>query len=551
MKTIYRKHFTLIILLLIFLIGFTLRFILLDKIPNGLHIDEAINGVNANSILQTGKDTNNTWFPLQTEVFGDYNPTGYSYLAIIPIKIFGLTEFATRFPGALLGSLTILALYLLSYSIFKDKKISLLSAFLLAINPWHVVLSRSSEETLVSLFFVVLGFALIFFSIRNQRIKLLILGVLILIISYFTYFTPRVFIPLLMLVILIYGYNFLRKNNKYFKSIICSILILMITAFCLVFVVKGGENRLNQVSIFGSLGTKLIMQEQIREDGIQGTNVRITQFFHNKIVNPSLTYISNYLNYFSGDFLLMKGGLPIWFNVEGMGLIYLTELPFILIGLVVLAKEKDKAYKIPLLWLFIAPVAAAITIDDIPNMRRSLLMLPALEMISAFGFLYIIRNRKKITKLLMICISAAILMCNFSYFIHQFFIHMPVHKNYYRNEGFGKMVNVVSKYYNSIDNVIVTKSAGGIYPLILFYAKYNPALYQKEGSPKDKDYVGFGKFFFVPQACPSVNKDNRFPRGKVIYVDNGTCPDNGVLDNKKGTVINRQDGTRVFRIIYD
>lgn len=549
MIDVLNKKLTLyVILALIVFIGAFLRFYQLSQIPNGFHIDESINGVNAYSILHTGRDSNNKWFPLQTEVFGDYNPTGYAYLTIIPVKLFGLNEFSTRFSGALLGSLTILASFLLALSVFKNKTVGLLAAFLIAVNPWHIALSRSSEETLVSLFFVVLGFALVFLSFDKQKIKFLIPGALLLGASYFMYFTPRIFVPLLFLAILIFIFRILKKNIKYRNLVFYFFLILGIIAFYLIFVARGGGDRFNQVSIFGSLGIKLVMQEQIREDGVVGTNVKITQFFHNKLINYSLTYISNYVDYFSGSFLFIKGGLPVWFKVEGMGLIYLVELPFLLIGLVALVKDKDRMYKIPLLWLFIAPIVAAITIDDIPNVRRSFLMLPALELIGAFGFLCVLQNRKKIVKILIISISTTLLICNFFYFIHQYFIHSPIHMNWFRNEGFGEMIKTVKISYNEVNKVIVTKDAGGIYPLILFYMQYNPKLYQSEGTPRDKEYMGFGKFFFVPESCPSQQKDNRFPKiKKVIYIDKGDCEDGG----RNTKTIYRKDGSKVFNIVYE
>src|SRR6266403_4409631 len=102
-----KKH--LLLLLIIFFVGVFFRFTHLATIPVGFHLDEAIIGDNANFILHTGRDTDNAFLPLQTEVFGDYNPTGYAYLAIPSIKVLGLTEFATRFPGAFLGSLTVFA----------------------------------------------------------------------------------------------------------------------------------------------------------------------------------------------------------------------------------------------------------------------------------------------------------------------------------------------------------------------------------------------------------------------------------------------------------
>lgn len=550
MISLYKKHSTLFILLLIFLAGIFLRFYQLNQIPNGLHIDEAINGVNGYFLLQTGRDSNNSKLPLQTEVFGDYNPTGYAYLTVIPIKYFGLNEFSTRFPGALFGSLTILACYLLAFSIFKSRKIGLLSAFLVALSPWHIVFSRSSEQTLVSLFFVVTGFALVFLSLENKKIKFLILGVLSLAISFLMYFTPRVFVPLMFLIVIIFFFGLWnkQKNIGYKNLLFSSFFALVIMAYFLIIGIGGGENRFRQVSIFGSLGTRLIMEEQIREDGIVGTNVKVTQFFHNKLINYSSSFVSNYIEYYSGSFLFTKGGLPIWFRVEGMGLIYLIELPFILIGLSVLAVSKNKLNKIPLLWLLIAPITAAITIDDAPNIRRSFLMFPMLEIAGAFGFLYILQNRKKLGKTIIISLGVILLTLNFSYFLHQYFIHAPVHRNWYRNEGFGEMVRTVKNSYNEVGSIIVTKDAGGIYPLVLFYMKYDPKKYLSEGSPKDKDYRGFGKFFFVPQACPFLDRDDRFPKGnKIIYVNKGECD----ISVRTQEIIYRKDKNRVFNIVYE
>ncbi|MBI2028365.1 MAG: glycosyltransferase family 39 protein [Candidatus Levybacteria bacterium] len=550
MTDLYKKNIILIFLLLIFFVGGLLRFYQLDKVPNGLHIDEAINGVNGYFLLKTGKDSNNSKLPFQTEVFGDYNPTGYAYLTILPIKLFGLNEFSTRFPGAFLGSLTILACYLLTFSIFRNKKVGLLSAFLFAVNPWHIVLSRSSEETLVSLFFVVSGFALVILSFENQKLKLLIPGILLLAVSYFVYFTPRVFVPLVFLAILIYLFRIWNKKQirKYKSLLVGSFLLLGVLALFLVFLVKGGEDRFKQVSIFGSLETRLVMEEQIREDGVSGTNIKITQTFHNKVVNYFLTYISNYVDYFSGSFLFIKGGLPVWLRVEGMGLVYLIELPFLLVGLATLVTNKNKMHKVPLLWLLIVPMVAAITTDDIPNIRRSLIMLPMIEVISAFGFLYILQNKRKLINILVISSFGIFLTYNFFYFLHQYFVHVPIHRNWFRNEGFGEMVNTVKNSYNNVDKVIVTKDAGGIYPLILFYMKYDPKTYQDEGAPKDKNYGGFGKFFFVPQACPSIDKDIRFPNAnKIIYVNKGDCKLKAI--NQK--IIYRKDKTKVFNITYE
>lgn len=541
------------ILCIILALSLFVRVYNLGTIPSGFHIDEAIIADNAYSIMQTGKDTDNNFLPLQTEQFGDYNPTGYAYLAILPIKLLGLTIFAARSVGVVLSVLTVLGVFFLTYSIFERKNLSLLSALFMALSPWDIVLSRSTEETVASLVFIVFGFAFLIWGIKKEKIRYLLLATATLFISYFMYFTPRLFVPLLLLVFFIpVKYWYSKRKTLFTKVFIGCFLFLSLAALILVVGVKGGASRVNQVSIFGFPETKLVMEEQIRENGTEGVPASITRLFHNKPINYTVTFTRNYLQYFSGAFLLTDGGLPIWFKVPGMGLVYLVELPFILYGLYWFFREKRSWSFIVILWLLLAPIIAALTVDDIPNVRRALIMVPILEMLAAYGVLAAYKNIPKRIQKVAIIFFIVILSYNSLYFFHQYFVNAPIHQNWYRNAGFGEMVATVQKDYANYDKVIVTKSLGGIYPLILFYAKYDPATYQQEGFPKDKAYGGFGKFFFAEASCPSKDRDSRFPNVKnIIYVDNGNCPDYPLLNKMRHTYILGKDGVKIFRIVYE
>ena len=114
------------------------------------------------------------------------------------------------------------------------------------------------------------------------------------------------------------------------------------------------------------------------------------------------------------------------------------------------------------------------------------------------------------------------------------------------------MMDIVKSNYNKYDKIVITKSFGGIYPLVLFYMKYNPSTYQKEGSPKDPPDGGFGKFIFASAACPSIDKSPKIALYKnALFIDNGTCPDNKTLMYRKYSFILRKDQTKAFRIVYD
>lgn len=538
--------------LAVLIFSFFVRFYRLSDFPVGFHIDEAILGYTGYSLLLTGKDTNNI-NSLYTEVFGDFIPIGYHYLTIIPIKLFGLTEFSTRFPGAFLGALTAALAYLLSYSIFQNKKISIVSSLFFALSPWHIVLSRGSAEAGAMLFFIVAGWALILQSIRKESKKLLYLGTLLVCVSFFFYHAARLFVPSFYLAI-VFLFSFFWKFKKQTYKIVffSSFLICVFVSFLLVFVIAGGSSRFSQVSIFNYPETKLVMEEQIREDGVSHTQLFLTRVFHNKIFDYSKTFFSNYFDYFTANFLFLKGGYPIFFNVPHMGLVYSSELFFIILGAFLLAKNKNIFYKIPLIWLFLAPIAGALTVDDIPNIRRAIVMVPALEIIAAYAvFSFISCSLFRKLKKSVIASLGILFLFSFSYFLHQYFVHTGVHRTWYRNNGVKSMINAVKKSYNDYDRVIVTKSTGGIYPLILFYMRMDPTIYQEAGSPKDREYTGFAKFFFVPQACPSIDKDDRFPKGRSIYIDNGTCRETRGIPNKNEIFINKEDGTSAFRIVYD
>lgn len=548
-----RNYFIYFILFAIFLIALLLRVYKLGELPVGFHIDEANLGYNGYSLLKTGKDDSGHRFPLYINTFNDNNPTGYHYMTILPIAVFGLTEFAVRFPAALFGSFSILVFFALLYSLFLDKKIALVGTFLLAISPWHIGMSRGSAETLVALFFVMLGFTGIIYGFRKKINLPIVLGGLFLIVSFFIYPTPRVFVPLLFFGILALFLKSLLKHEKRLALYVTGTFIgVCLVSFLLVFIVKGGTGRFSQVSIFNYPETKLVLIEQIGEEMRITKNLIITRFFHNKIINYAQTFTKNYFEYFTGEFLFVSGGYPHLVRIPAMGALYIIELPFILFGVVGLFLKRDLFAKIPFLWIIFAPVVAALTVDDIPNLRRVLVLMPMFELLTAYGIFYMLTLLPLWSKRIFLGIISILLFYNVLYFLNQYFIQAQVHRTWYRNNGFSKMMSEVRKNYDSYDLVAMSKYQGGIYPLILFYMKYDPKTYQEEGSPKNRDYEGFGKFFFVPQDCPSFQARNKLPIGKrILYVDKGDCP------VEKGTVLGkhdyiyREDGTKAFRIVYE
>src|SRR3989344_2042807 len=96
----------------IVLLAAILRLYRLDSFP-ALNADEAAIGYNAYSLLETGKDEHGDSWPIHFQSFNDYKPGLYFYIVLPFVKILGLSEWAVRLPGALLGVATVWLVYLL------------------------------------------------------------------------------------------------------------------------------------------------------------------------------------------------------------------------------------------------------------------------------------------------------------------------------------------------------------------------------------------------------------------------------------------------------
>jgi 4-amino-4-deoxy-L-arabinose transferase-like glycosyltransferase len=536
---------TKIALCLIFLIALFLRFHKLTEVPPGFHIDEVSIGYNAYSLMETGKDVNGNFLPLYIDSFGDQRPAGYFYLTVPAIKIFGLNEFAVRFPSALCGVLTVILVFFLAKELFLNQTIASISSFLLAISPWHIIVSRASSETSFALFLVILGIYLIIKAIKKQKYFYLFFALLLFSISFCTYHTPRVFVPLLVLELGLCWKQGIKPSKT--KKIWLVFLFICFFLSLLSFLIGPGRGRFKQVSIFSNPGVQLRLDEQIREEKTD-TNIFLVRLFHNKLVNYGLATLSNYGKHFDFEFLFIKGGLPMRYFVPEMGLLYLAELPFFILGIIFILKTKGISWFV-LYWLLVGPIAAALTQEDIPNIQRAFFMLPSFQLITAFGLYRINDFLKKENKIRFIFISLSIILLiyNFSYFLHQYYFHQRVYRPWYRNYGFKQMIESLDKYKADYDQIVITKSHDDPYIYILFYNHYDPRLYQQYRLLRVKDKWGFEQYVFHPSECPSHQEEDILQSGERLFVDKGECkvmPYSRVLDT-----IYREDQTPVFRLL--
>lgn len=154
--TVGRHWLTVGILLLITALAAFLRFWRLGEIPPGFHYDEAYEALEAWRVL-TRPGYHPIFFP------GNFGVEPmYVYLTALAFRLFGETPTVMRGVAALIGTLTVPALYALVRELAHlDERIPpatpLLAAAVLAIMRWHITFSRVGiEPVLVPLFLMFL-----------------------------------------------------------------------------------------------------------------------------------------------------------------------------------------------------------------------------------------------------------------------------------------------------------------------------------------------------------------------------------------------------------
>lgn len=535
------------ILFLIFAAAFFLRFYQLDQMPTSLHADEAVFGYNAYSFIKTNHDENGHSPSLVLEAFGDFRPALYAYLTIPTVAIWGLTEYAVRFPTAVFSLLTVLLLYFLTKKITQNQQLSIYSTFLLAFSFWHLDLSREASEKIVGLFLVLLGL-FFFFRFKENKNKLnLVLAFLWWFLSIQTYYAPRFFLPFFLFLIFFFYKKSMSVKERIFSIFLA--LTLLVSIFYFSFFYQGSAIRFKQLNIFSHPEIRLVLEEQIREEPV-GTNPLLTRFFHNKVINYSFGMLKKYGEYFNVDYLVLKGGEPQRVAVPNVGLLSFIELPFLILGIYFLLKErKDWAYFL-FCWLLIAPLPAAFTVDETPSVYRSLVMLPALNITTAFGFLkiknFLIKTNRR-SLFIFYFLVGGLFTWNFLYYLHQYYVHQRFHRPWNRQYGYKQLVGSVRQLYPNYDKIFITKGQSSPYIFFLFYQNFDPVRYQSFGSPRDTDYGGFDKYIFFPQDCPSQRKENIFMDEKVLFIDKGECPTRPYAQIIE--TILREDKTPVFQLI--
>lgn len=545
MISFYKKNIVSIICLMaIILIGTILRFNLLGINPPSLNWDEASIGYNAYSILKTGADEYGNVLPLSFRSFGDYKPPLYVYLTVPTVLLFGLNEFAIRFPAAIIGVLAVLLVYFFVKEILKNwdvrivEPIALLAALFMAISPWHLQFSRAAYEGNIGIFFLILAVYCFFKAFKDKRFFVLFAASFVL--SLYSYHSFRLINPIILLALTAFYYKEVIKQKTFFVLSVATIMIFSFPVYSSFFVRQETGARLLMVTIFSDPQIRKMSAEKVLEAKQQGDF--LGQIFYNRRVVFIPTIILGYFDHFNFDFLFLHGDSGVQHHAYNMGMLYVWDFPFILLGLYFLLKKLDKRILILLIIFFFAPVPSSITTGT-PHPVRAIAMIPAFHIFAAVGVVYGLKLINKFKKPAIVIVSI-LLLINIIYYLRSYYVLTPIHYGYFWQYGNKEAIEYARQTENEYKKIVMTYRIDQPYIYYLFYNKIDPFWYQKNWA--DKGNIGrferkIGKYEF---RYIDFNKDSKNKNTLLI----GTA-DEIPYGAKVIKEIKYLDGSVVYKIV--
>jgi 4-amino-4-deoxy-L-arabinose transferase-like glycosyltransferase len=381
-----------LILVGILLLALALRVFELNKNP--LYGDELTMVYDTYSILKTGQDQTGKFLPLNFEMGGG-RPVGYGYASLPFVAFFGPTVLGIRTLSVLSGLGIVFLVYLLGCRLFNSK-VGLIAAFLMAISPWSLALSRVGFETHFALFLTLLGTYL--FLESKGKIVRLVLAAIFLGLATQSYSTYKLTVPLFVILLLWYKDWLKRKNivkNKVKILTLLSTLSLFILLIIGQALFNSSETRFLSMNVFSKADLKEELVQKINlERSFVESPLGLIGIFHNKVLEYSRVLLNAYFDNLSWKFLFLKGDGNPRHNPAEFGEFYWVEIIFMGLGIFSLIRAKNEK-KLVFVggWILLTPLATTLLLET--HALRNSFLLPPFILLSAYGLSEFLKFPKK------------------------------------------------------------------------------------------------------------------------------------------------------------
>ncbi len=431
----HRKTTIIIVLIsLTVIIAGILRFWNLQNIPPGVWPDEAMNANDALWTIDSGEYR--LFYPDNNGREGLY-----MWLIALSFQLFGVSIWSLKFFSALVGTVTVLAVYLLAKEIFrreideiKASYIGVVAAFLTATSFWHINFSRIAFRAILAPLLMTLSLYFLLKGFRSGKLFNFILSGTFLGLGLHTYISFRI-VPLLFAVpLLLFLSDRIRRRE--FKRYLLAVSLFL--AFAVISALPMGlyfyqnpddfMGRTGQVSVFDA-------EEPVREL-TKSTLLHLGMF--NFYGDPNWRH-----NYSTHPMIPLPVGILFL-----VGLVAFTGRSFDSV------KKRDyemlAVYSSIPIWFFIMLLPGILTIEGIPHALRVISVIPAVYILAAAGGYLAYRHSLPLFKdrRILIVLTAIFLVGVLSYETHRYFYRWADHPEV-RNAFTAQYVEI-GNYLNSL-----------------------------------------------------------------------------------------------------
>lgn len=455
--------------IVIFLFGSLIRLFGLSEYPAGLNQDEAFSGYEAYCLATTGADSFEYSNPVYLTAWGSGMNVLNSILVAPFVKIFGAQTICVRLPQALLGCLSLLAIYFLFRKLI-DEKAGIIAMFILAVMPWHIMKSRWGLESNLAPEFLLFG--LCFFVYGMEKPKFFIWSSIMYGLSLYCYATIWPIVPFILFFQVVYAAYY--KKIKLEKYTILSGVILAFFALPLMLFLLVNKGILVEIKTpVLSIPKLLYMREgEISFEGLYGKLKNLGSILWNQ-----------------------NDGFP-WNATEPFGLYYKFGLFVAAIGLIYLVyliirkfREKECSGLIFLLFQLLSAILLGCLIEVNIN-RINCIHLPIIFCI-VFGILACGRVVWKYSPYIIMVIYLVVFLQFGHYYITEYNEEIGI----YFQAGVGEAITFAMEQEGDI------YLSGVSYAKVLYYSQTDPSEYRRTVQYINYpdaflDVSSFGRFHF-------------------------------------------------------
>lgn len=473
----------------------------LDSAPPGLDQDEAAFGYNAWTIGHYGVDQENRPWPIFFTSFGDYKAPVYVY-ALAPLTlVLPLTPAVERLPSAFAGIAICLLAVPLAFSMTRSYVVTLLTMLTAAIEPWIVIESRGGFDPILE----ILGITAVCVCLSRakgarQRLWFFAAGIAIAF-SVYAYPTGRLLAG--MIAVLVLGVYLTVRPRQYAAL---AILPPTVVAYA--------------VLLLWSLQNPGALTDRFYSISVL--------FDHPSVIEAVRRALQNYAAYFGIPFLFTQGDHRLLYGTGTAGVLLVTTAPIIFAGLIVAIRSwRQPLARFALLGLLVAPIPAALTVDDTPHAPRANGMMAFLLVLIVLGWSVlwpILAKRRLVAAAFMAAIAIEA-----GGFLVDLYTQWPSRSLVTWSAG---QTDAIAEGYG-LENghtLRVSCSLGNPFIFGYFALTPDPTLVQSAGT----EAIG------MEQQCPDQLNSSARP-GDILVLGPSDTPPQGstLLDKKEATVTNQ------------